>query len=200
MHLKGHCRFLKLNHCESKVTVTKIGRNCFPRAFVLEIPLPDTVWARNLQCSTRYCPFQKLGQPCSFLASWSVFYSVVYCQADLNCFFSSMMGIYRQIAVGCRDFLLFFCFEFFFLRSNTLPSLLVRVQDGAGMRLCSSGKKNHNVFGSPNGTCTPCLPCAMGQYFVSYFVGVLHLFQVLTDYGFVALSGSEVSSTACNSI
>lgn len=141
MHLKGHCRFLKLNHCESKVTVTRIGRNCFPRAFVLETPLPDTVWARNLQCSTRYCAFQKLGQPCSFLASWSVFYSVVYCQADLNCFFSSMMGITDRLLWAAGIFFFSFVLNFFFLRSNMLPSFLVRVQDGAGMRLCSSGKK-----------------------------------------------------------
>lgn len=99
-----------------------------------------------------------------------MFYCVVYCRVDLNCFFSAMMGITDRLLWAAGIF--FFCFvlEFFFLCSNTLPSFLVRVQDGAGMRLCSSGEKNHNVFDSPNGTCTPCLPCAMRQYFVSYFV------------------------------
>lgn len=70
--------------------------------------------------------------------------SVLFCSllsSRLKLFLFIYDGNYRQIAVGCRDFLLFFCFEFFFLRSNTLPSFLVRVQDGAGMRLCSSGKK-----------------------------------------------------------
>lgn len=70
--------------------------------------------------------------------------SVLFCSllsSRLKLFLFIYDGNYRQIAVGCRDFLLFFCFEFFFLRSNMLPSFLVRVQDGAGMRLCSSGKK-----------------------------------------------------------
>lgn len=52
-----------------------------------------------------------------------------------------MMGITDRLLWAAGTFFFCFALNFFFLRSNTLPSFLVRVQDGAGMRLCCSGEK-----------------------------------------------------------